>query len=96
MAEAFVAARAGEEENPASLYVRIPPRESGKRPGFTQRLVRPRERKRVRLARVKSVSVKFPTFPSGIGHSPVDTPIADSKVRRESEGRVERGLDAKA
>jgi hypothetical protein len=89
MAEAFVAACAGKEENPASLYMSIPPREGGKRPGFTQRFVRSRERKRVKPARVESVSVKFPTFSSGIGHSTVDTPIADSKVRCEGEGRVE-------
>ncbi|HEY5760984.1 MAG TPA: hypothetical protein VIU34_34400 [Steroidobacter sp.] len=89
MAEAFVAARAGKEENPATLHLRIPPRESGKGPGFTQRFVRSRERKRVKPARAESVSVKFPTFSCGIGHSTVDTPIADSKVRREGEGRVE-------
>ena len=80
---------AGKEENSTSLNVRIPAREGGKRPGFTQRFVRPRERKRVKPARVESVSVKFPTFPPGIGHSAVDTPIADSKVRCESEGSVE-------
>ena len=84
-----MAARAGKEENPASLYVRIPPREGGKSPGFTQHFVRPRERQRVKPARVESVSVEFPTFPCGIGHSTVDTPIADSKVRGEGEGRVE-------
>ena len=72
-----MAARAAKEENPASLYVRIPPREGGKSPGFTQRFVRPRERKRVKPARVESVGVKFPAFSRGIGHSTVDTPIAD-------------------